>query len=165
MSLLKCLFGWLCRDYVHQSVAFYCTFTGEALEVKVLVLHAEHLALTWLPTLVALNQGLLCGVVVCVLRMSHCKRRDLNVTTELWCWWVIRGSLYVRGSQGSFRNISFSLFPSEDTVCRRTWICSITKAPDKDQLLRACQDLKKRKEKREHRAGQHNLRFTARWAL
>lgn len=30
-------------------------FTCEALEVKVLVLHPEHLALTWLPTLVALN--------------------------------------------------------------------------------------------------------------
>lgn len=46
-------------------------FTGEALEVKVLVLHPQHFAFTWLPALVALNQGLLCGVVVCVLRMSH----------------------------------------------------------------------------------------------
>lgn len=60
------------------------TFTGEALEVEVLVLHPQHLALTWLPTLVALNQGLVCGVVVCVLRMSHCKREDINVTIELW---------------------------------------------------------------------------------
>lgn len=50
------------------------TFTGEALEVEVLVLHSQHLALTWLPTLVALDQGLLGRVVVCVLRMSHCKR-------------------------------------------------------------------------------------------
>lgn len=61
----------------------YCTFAGEALEVEVLVLHPQHLALTWLPTLVALNQGLLCGVVLCVLRMSHCKRGDMNITTEL----------------------------------------------------------------------------------
>lgn len=59
------------------------TFTGEALEVEVLVLHPQHLALTWLPALVALNQGLVCGVVVCVLCMSHCKREDINVTIEL----------------------------------------------------------------------------------
>lgn len=63
----------------------YHTFTGEALEVKVLVLHPQYLTLTWLPTLVALNQGLLCGVVVCVLRMSHCKREDISITTELQC--------------------------------------------------------------------------------
>lgn len=59
------------------------TFTGEALEVEVLVLHPQHLALTWLPALVALNQGLLCGVVVCVLRMSHCKKEDINITIRL----------------------------------------------------------------------------------
>lgn len=51
------------------------TFTGETLQVKVLVLHPEDLALTWLPALVALNQGLLRGVVVRVLGMSHCMRR------------------------------------------------------------------------------------------
>lgn len=60
----------------------YCTFTGEALEVEVFVLHPQHLALTWLPALVALDQGLLCGVVVCVLRMSHCNRADISITNE-----------------------------------------------------------------------------------
>lgn len=50
--------------------------------MEVLVLHSQHLTLTCLSTLVALDQGLLCGVVVCVLRMSHCERRHNNVTTE-----------------------------------------------------------------------------------
>lgn len=47
------------------------TFAGEALKVEVLALHPQHLPFTWLLTLVALDQGLLCGLVVCVLRMSH----------------------------------------------------------------------------------------------
>lgn len=56
-----------------QNVIFF-TFTGETLQVKVFVLHPEDLAFTWLPALVALNQGLLAGVVVCVLGMRHCSR-------------------------------------------------------------------------------------------
>lgn len=49
-----------------------------------LVLHSQHLAFTWLSTLVALDQGLLGGVVLCVLRMSHCKAGgDINITIEL----------------------------------------------------------------------------------
>lgn len=52
------------------------TFAGEALEVEVLVLHPQHLPFTWLLALVALDQGLLCGVVACVLRMSHCKAKQ-----------------------------------------------------------------------------------------
>lgn len=59
-----------------ENDVYQHTFTGEALEVEVLVLNSQNLALTWLPTLVALNQGLLCGVVVCVLCMSHWKRGD-----------------------------------------------------------------------------------------
>lgn len=47
-----------------------------------LVLHSQHLAFTWLSTLVALDQGLLTGMVVCVLRMSHCKRGDINIAVE-----------------------------------------------------------------------------------
>lgn len=65
------------------GAAWKGTFTGEALEVEVLVLHSEHLTLAWLPTLVTLNQRLLCGGVVCVLRMSHCKRRDKSFTISL----------------------------------------------------------------------------------
>lgn len=47
-----------------------------------LVLHSQHLAFTWLSTLVALDQGLIAGVVVCVLRMSHCKREDIHSAVE-----------------------------------------------------------------------------------
>lgn len=48
-----------------------------------LVLHSQHFAFTWLSTLVALDQWLLTGVVVCVLRMSHCKIGDINRAVEL----------------------------------------------------------------------------------
>lgn len=55
------------------------TFTGEALDVEVPVLHAQYLSLAWLSALVALDQRLLCGVALVVLMvgllgMGHCQR-------------------------------------------------------------------------------------------
>lgn len=43
--------------------------------MKVFVLNPQHLALAWLPALIALDQGLLRGVVLRILRMSHCKEK------------------------------------------------------------------------------------------
>lgn len=68
---------------LENAIPWFRTFAGEALKVEVLILHPQHLALTWLPTLVALDQGLICGVMLCVLRMGHCKRGDTGVITEL----------------------------------------------------------------------------------
>lgn len=50
------------------------TFAGEALDMEVFVLHPEHLALTCLSTLVALDGGLL-RPVVGFMRMAHCGTR------------------------------------------------------------------------------------------
>lgn len=58
------------------------TFTGEALQMEVLVLHPQHLPLAWLPTLVALDERFLFGVMVCVLRMSHCNTQSTSLTAE-----------------------------------------------------------------------------------
>ena len=56
------------------------TFAGEALEVEVLALHPQHLPFTWLLALVARDQGLLGGVVLGVLRMSHWKQTQRGET-------------------------------------------------------------------------------------
>lgn len=63
--------------------------------MEVLVLHSENLTLAWFPTLVTLYQGLLCGGVVCVRRMSHYekKRQELyNFSVREMshrCWYSV----------------------------------------------------------------------------
>lgn len=50
----------------------YRTFAGEAFDMEMLGLDPKHFALAWLPTFMAVNDRLLCGVVR-VLRMGHWK--------------------------------------------------------------------------------------------
>lgn len=70
MNKFNYKYGW----FPVSVTACRSTFTGETLQVEVLVLHPEDLAPTWLLTLVAVNQGLLCGGLVCVLSVSHYQR-------------------------------------------------------------------------------------------